>query len=1225
MFNPVDLKKSLSDLEKENIKYWQTNKIFEKSTLARENDSKFVFFDGPPFANGLPHYGHILALSIKDAVTRYWTMQGKYVPRTNGWDCHGLPVEYEIEKELELSGHKDIINLGVEVFNQKCKESVFKYTAEWETLFERLGRWYDSDSTYATLENSYMESIWWIFRQIWEKQLVYKGFRTMHICPRCETPLSNFEVSQGYKDVTDLSAIVKFQLLSETNTYILAWTTTPWTLPGNQGLALGPNIKYVKVEFESANYILAADRVESVFKDKTYTIGDEVEPKKLENQKYKPLFNYYNTKETNNFIVMLDEFVTTEDGTGIVHIAGGFGEDDYKLCRKNNLEPIQHVGMDGHFKPEVTEFAEKFAKGQDQNICEHLKSENLLFSSENYRHSYPHCWRCDTPLLNYALQSWFIEVTKIKDKLIKNNKQINWQPAHIQEGRFGKWLENVKDWNISRNRFWGCAIPIWECSCGHQECISSIKELRFKSTNKNNLYFVRHGRAEHNDLGVLSSNINTIRNLTELGKEQATKLGQDLSDKNIQYIYCSPFHRAVQTAEIISKLTGAEIIVDDRIREHDCGTLEGQPFEIQSNEILESKNPYTHKPGETGESLKETEVRMVAFLDYVSNKHKNANIVVVSHGGPISMVKRYLEDGPTNKELVNNLAFIKHEDVHHFELGAVPTNNGELDLHKPFIDDIKLECSDCKKEMSRIPEVFDCWFESGAMPYAQLHYPFEEKQEFEQNFPADFIAEGLDQTRGWFYTLHVLSTILFDKPAFKNVIVNGILLAKNGEKLSKRKKNYPDPNLLFETKGVDSTRLFLYQSTAPLAEDVRFSEDHVDEILKKYTLTLFNTYSFFVTYSNIDGFDPEKDSNLEGKDLHELDRWILSELNQLITEVTENMNAYNLNKATRPLISFVDNLSNWYIRRSRRRFWKSENDSDKKQAYATLYTVLTEFCKLAAPFTPFLTDEIYRNLTKQESVHLAEWPKSNPKLIDSTLNQKMEIARTIVSLGHAIRSKENLKVRQPLSKLKLALPESYQAKFVEELNDVICEELNVKEIEVIENPDTEVTKKIKPNAKDLGPILGTRMKDVLEAARKSEFEIQENSVLIAGETISLDKFEIVYESNPGYSAESINGIVAILDTSISEELKQEGLIRDIVRIVQEFRKEMDYNVSDRIYLFIQTESTELQTAIQNFANYLKKETLAIELQNSGNFEYDSEKLTTIEDIELTIAIKRAEV
>ncbi|MEK7085616.1 MAG: isoleucine--tRNA ligase, partial [Patescibacteria group bacterium] len=595
------------------------------------------------------------------AVTRYWTMKGYYVPRTIGWDCHGLPVEYEIEKELGLSGRKAIVDYGVENFNAKCRDSVFRYTKEWLELLKRVGRWADFSQSYATLDNNYMESIWWVFKQIWDKGMVYTGFKSMHVCPRCETPLSNFEVSQGYKDVTDLSLTVKFKLkedalkaikAKEKDVYVLAWTTTPWTLPGNVALAFGKKIQYVKVSAKTEDgkeevYIVAQQLADAVLGDGKYVIIEKIDPKKLIGKHYEPLFDYYLNAELPGemYVINLADFVTTEDGTGVVHIAPMFGEDDYNFGQEHGYAQIQHVNMDGTFRPEVKDFAGKFVKGQDLNIATFLNEKGLLFKKHNFKHSYPHCWRCDTPLLNYSTRSFFIKVTEIAARLLKNNKKIHWQPSHIKDGRFGKWLEGVRDWSISRNRFWGCAIPVWECDCGNQVCVGSIEELK-----------------------------------------------------------------------------------------------------------------------------------------------------ELSHG-------------------------------------KLPMNKGEIDLHKPYIDDVTIKCTTCSADMRRVPDVLDCWFESGSMPYAQLHYPFENKAEFENNFPANFIAEGLDQTRGWFYTLHVLSTILFNKPAFQNVIVNGILLAADGEKLSKRKKNYPDPNLLFETHGVDSTRYFLYSSTAPLAEDVRFSEKHVGEIV----------------------------------------------------------------------------------------------------------------------------------------------------------------------------------------------------------------------------------------------------------------------------------------------------------------------------------------------------------------------------------------------------------
>jgi len=1219
MFKPVDAKKTLSQVENDLIKYWNENKIFERSVNQREENEKFVFFDGPPFANGLPHYGHVLATSLKDAVTRYWSMKGYYTPRTNGWDCHGLPVEYEIEKNLKISGHKEISAFGIDKFNDTCRASVFTYTTQWEELLERLGRWLDTENGYATLENTYMESIWWVFNSIWEKNLVYKGLRPMHICPRCETPLSNFEVTQGYKDITDLSATVKFKLEDEPNTYILAWTTTPWTLPANQGLALNPEIEYIKVKYKNSFYVLAKERLEYVFKDKLEDIEstENFNPKEWEGKKYKALFNYYEGLHSDNYQILLADFVSTESGTGIVHIAGGFGEDDYKLVKSKKMKPLLNIGMDGIYFDEVKDFAGKFVKGQDQNINKFLDEKGLLFKQENYRHSYPHCWRCDTPLLNYSLAAWFIGVTEIQDKLIKNNKLINWQPSHIKEGRFGKWLENVRDWNVSRNRFWGCPMPIWESESDKQVCIESLDKLRKNSTKGNNLFISRHGEADHNLLHICSSDINDKRELSELGITQVKKQASKLKDAKIDIIYHSPFHRTTQTAKIIAKEIGVtNLETDKRLVEINVGEFNNKNLKLYIEARAEAKSFYHYKAGNTGESLKDVDKRIMDFINSLSSKHEGKNILIVTHGGVIrTLLKHYQPNQSHFKQK------IEHDNVYNFYSGKVPTNSkGELDMHKPYIDDIELEING--ENYKRVSEVFDCWFESGSMPYAQLHYPFENKEEFEKNFPANFIAEGLDQTRGWFYTLHVISTILFDKPAFKNIIVNGTLLSQAGEKLSKSKKNYPDPSKLFESKGVDALRLFLYQSTAALGEDIRFYEDAVDEIMKKFSLTLWNTYSFFVTYANIDEFEASE-HELDLNKMHELDRWLLSELNELIDEVTTHMDNYNLSKATRPLIKFVDNLSNWYIRRSRRRFWKSENDEQKYLAYKTLHTVLSELCKLIAPFTPFIADEIFINLSGKDSVHLEDWPTSRPEFINKELNYKMQLARTIVSMGHSLRAKENLKVRQPLNMIQIAVPKATDSQYINELKEVICEELNIKKIDQIDNPEELTNQILKPKSKVLGAKLGSKMKDVIIAAKKGDYTLESNTVQIADESLSLEDFDIQFTAKEGFSAEAQDGIVVILDTTITQELKNEGYVREIVRQIQEFRKELDLKVDDKIYLYLKTDSKTLENAITEHANYLRTETLALELQQSGNFEWDSEKYIKINEEEITLALKKA--
>jgi isoleucyl-tRNA synthetase len=857
--------------------------------------------------------------------------------------------------------------------------------------------------------------------------------------------LSNFEVSQGYKDVTDLSVTVKFKLKDELDTFVLAWTTTPWTLPGNVALAFGPKVKYVKIESVGEKYILAKDLVEKVMGDREYKVLGEVDPKSLEGKEYEPLFPYYKGKlEKKAWVIVLADFISTEDGTGIVHIAPAFGEDDLNVGQQYDLEILQHVGYDGTFNKEVTDFAGKFVKGQDQNVTDWLDKHGLLFSKENYRHSYPHCWRCDTPLLNYTTKSWFIRVTDIKDKLIANNEKIHWQPEHIKEGRFGKWLEGARDWSISRNRFWGAPIPVWECEgCGEHECVGSIEELKEKSG------------------------------------------------------------------------------------------------------------------------------------------------------------------------------------------GKVPEHSGDIDLHKPYIDEIKFKCGKCGGVMKRIPEVLDCWFESGSMPYAQLHYPFENKEEFEKNFPAQFIAEGLDQTRGWFYTLHVLSTILFDKPAFENVIVNGILLAEDGEKLSKRKKNYPDPNMLFDTRGVDAVRFFLYSSTAPLAEDVRFSEKHVDEVIKKFILTLWNTYSFFVTYANIDHWSPEGFKEKSFKPKHKLDQWLLSELNQLIEEVTENLDNYNLTKGTRPMMEFVDNLSNWYIRRSRRRFWKSENDNDKNEAYATLYIVLKEFSKLIAPFMPFLAEEIYRNLTandknEEDSVHLCDWPKANKSLIKLSLNEETAIIRKVVNLGHGVRSKSGIKVRQPLGMVQIGLPEKVDPKIIRHQEEVIMEEINVKDLEILTEVGDVVNKTVKPDSRKLGPKYGKDVQSIINEIKAGNYkEMVGGRIKVGDKILEADEVEIGFEGKEGFDVQGEDGFVVVLDTKITEELKYEGYAREIIRYVQEMRKQTGYEVYERIYLQVKAEGC-VEDAVTQFADYIKKETLTVELMQGSDFIYDKEETVDIEGNKVVIAIKREE-
>jgi len=904
-FKPVSSQVNFPFLEEDILKFWQKEKIFEKSLENRKSSKKFTFYDGPPFATGLPHYGHILAMTIKDAITRLKTMQGFYVPRRLGWDTHGLPVEYEVEKEIGSSGKKDIEKMGIDKFNEACRNIVFRYTNEWEKTIDRMGRWADKENTYATLDTDYMESIWWVFKSLWDKNLIYKGFRSMAYCPRCATPLSNFETNLGYKDnIEDPSVYIKFQSADDPKTFFLAWTTTPWTLPGNAALAVSPKVNYVKVKVGYEFFILAKSRLEVL--DAYEEIG-KVGIGDLVNKKYHSLFDYFEKDQKSgkkgNYLLNKDDiakkayrilsadFVSTEDGTGIVHIAPAFGEDDMALGEKENLPLIQPVDENGELT--IDPYIGKFVKDADAIIIEHLDQKNNLFKAETIKHTYPFCWRCETPLLYYAIGNWFAKVSSFRKELVANNEKIHWTPNHLKIGRFGNWLKEARDWSISRNRYWGAPLPVWKCaSCEEYTVIGSVTDLKEKAIN-------------FDELEKLS------KPLFESAKQKSTSF--------------------------------------------------------------------------------------------------------------------------------------------------------KVDLHRPYIDLVKIRCDKCGKEANRIEEVLDCWFESGSMPYAQDHYPFEDKEGWENNFPADFIAEGLDQTRGWFYTLHVLATFLFDKPAFKNIIVNGIVVDREGKKLSKRLRNYPEPEEVFEKFGADAMRLYLLASPAAVAEDVRFSAEAVEELVRKFFLILWNTYSFFVTYANLEDWNhPQKLT--EPKSAHVLDKWILSKLNSLITEVQKGVETYNLPKMTRPLQFFLNDLSTWYVRRSRDRLGPTaENQKDKEACLSTLHFVLTSFCKLLAPFAPFVSDEIYKNLTGDLSVHLADWPKADMKNIEKDLESEMQRAREIVEKAHALRKKENIKVRQPLSKLEYG-----GEALSKDLSIIVADEVNVKDVLPKKGVDILLDTKISPVLKEEG-------------------------------------------------------------------------------------------------------------------------------------------------------------
>jgi isoleucyl-tRNA synthetase len=1000
-------------MEEKVLAFWEENKIFEKSISQREHAEEFVFYDGPPFATGLPHYGHFIPSTVKDVIPRYQTMKGRKVERRFGWDCHGLPVEYEMEKELGISGKRQIEEYGVAKFNEACRSIVLRYTREWRKVITRLGRWVDFDHDYKTMDPDYMESIWWVLSELWKKGLMYEGFYILPYCPRCSTVLSNHELSLGgYIDVADPAITVKFAVEGEPGTFFLAWTTTPWTLPSNLGLALGADIQYVKVKDGAEHYILAEQRLPAYYKDPSaYQVEARYSGRDLAGKSYVPLFPYFaQLREKGAFRTRNGEFVTTDEGTGIVHTAPGFGEDDYNLFKGTGVPTVCPVDDEVKFTAEVSDYVGQFVKDADKAIIRRLKDERKLVKHESYNHSYPHCWRCKSPLVYRAVSEWFVSVEKIKSSMLAANDKIAWMPAHLKGGRFGKWLENARDWAISRNRYWGNPIPVWRCdSCKAQECIGSRAELEQKTGKKT------------------------------------------------------------------------------------------------------------------------------------------------------------------------------------------------VDLHKHFIDDLTYACS-CGGTMHRISEVLDCWFESGAMPYGQNHYPFENRARFEAHFPADFISESIDQTRGWFYTLVVLGAALFDKPTFRNVIVSGLILDTEGKKMSKSARNYTDPMQVIGTYGADAMRLFLLDSAVLRAEDLRFSEAGVKEVVKNIIIPLWNSYSFFVTYANIDSVTIDGDGLNISRE-NPLDRWLFSETERMVKETTEQLELYDLQKAVDVFVGFIDLLNNWYIRRSRRRFWRSGNDSDKQEAYATLHTALMKLILVAAPFIPFITEEMYANLrspSMPESIHLCPFPVYDASRRDEALERKMKVTMKVVGMGRSLRTEYSLKVRQPLKALHIVTRDAEEKKILLEMEDLIKDELNVKSVAFRENEDELVEYRAKANFRTLGKILGKDMKAAALLIEK--LPLSDIQALIAGKSIELamdgrtvtlapDAVEIQRIEKESLKVINDGTLTVALDPELTPALVEEGLVRDLVRGVQNLRKEKGLEVTDRIELAL-SGSEAIRAAAENHRQHLLAETLA---------------------------------
>ena len=1040
MYNKVPTDMNFVSREREVSKMWKEKDIIRKSFHLRDGNPQFTFFDGPPTANGKPHIGHIETRVIKDLFPRYRTMKGESALRIAGWDTHGLPVELEVEKSLGLDGKPQIEKYGIEPFIAECKKSVWKYLHEWENMSDQVGYWADMEHPYITYENNYIESEWWSLKKIWEKGLLYQGHKIVPYCPRCGTALSSHEVAQGYKNVKEVSAFVRFPVKGEKDTYLLAWTTTPWTLPSNLALCVNPADTYCRIEVSGTRYIMAKALTEKVFPDAEIQVLDEFPGSSLKGMEYEPLYRFREPDKKAWFVVC-DNYVTMEDGSGIVHIAPAYGEDDNRVCRENGLPFVNLVDTQGRFV-EGTLWAGKFVKEADPLILEDLKARGLLFAAVPFAHDYPFCWRCDTPLLYYARPTWFIKMTEVRDNLVRNNRTVNWMPDNIKEGRMGNFLENVIDWGLSRERYWGTPLPVWKCECGHMHVIGSRAELR-------------------------------------------------------------------------------EMAVKD--------------------------------PGE------------------------------------------------------------------------------EIELHRPFIDQVTLRCPECGGEMHRVKEVIDCWYDSGSMPFAQWHYPFEHKEEFEKNFPAHFISEAIDQTRGWFYTLEAISTVLFDRAPFRNCIVMGHVQDAEGRKMSKHLGNVVDPFAMLDKFGADALRWYFYTTSAPWLPK-RFSEEAVQEGIRKFLATLQNTYAFFTMYAQIDGFDPLAHP-LDKVSLTLMDRWILSRLNSTIARVDDDLANYRVAEPAAAIAAFVDDLSNWYVRRGRERFWGKGMAGEKEAAFATLYHVLVELSKLCAPFIPFLSEEIYQNLVVNnvpgapESVHLCDFPESDAARIDPDMEKQMAALLEVIQLGRACRNAANLKVRQPLQKLYVrgaAFDEAYQT---------LCEdELNVKEVVFTEDARAFTTYQLKPQMRTLGPkygkllgrigqqlaaMDGNDVVDTFAAGGEVTFEIDGTSIVLGKDDVLTSPMQ-----KPGFTAMEDHGVTVVLDTNLTEELIREGYAREVISKIQTMRRDSGFEVTDRIEIAFSADDT-LADAVAGCAEMIQNGTLALRLERKEADDSYTAREWDINDRKAVLAIRKA--
>ena len=1091
--------------------FWEEQDIFNKSVetpAAARPKGDYVFYDGPPFATGLPHYGHILAGTIKDAIPRFWTMNGYRVRRKWGWDCHGLPLENLIEKRLGLATKRDIEEFGVQNFNEAARSAVMEYADDWRHIIPRMGRWADMEDDYKTMDSTYIESVWWVFSELHKKGLVFEGFKSMHLCPRCGTTLSNFEVNQGYADIKDIAVTVKLPLLDEagevTDTSLLVWTTTPWTLPGNLAAAVNKEFEYVKVQLkkDDSHVIVAKGRLVQL-EGEEFEIKETIKGSDLVGKRYQPPFEYLQTQELegreNAWTIYHADYVELgEEGTGAVHLAPAYGDDDMKLAQAHGVPIFHHVDETGHFKDFVTDFAGQLVKPKDNDefeighmdadieILKALQAKGTIFKKENITHSYPHCWRCDTPLLNYATTSWFVDVPSIKDQLVTENNKVHWVPEHVGTNRFGKWLEGARDWAVSRQRYWGAPLPIWKNpETGDYKVFGSLAELKTYVPKSNNNYFVmRHGQSESNVAGVISANITNDDPVTEEGKQQALATAAELQNQNIDLIIVSPFMRTQQTAELVREQLGLPadaVVVDDRIREFDLADeFEGERWhdDYAANFATWEERFTKELPG--SENRRDVTRRVGDFLYDIDATYAGKNILVISHGGCIATLRCAAAGLNIDqaKEDYDSGRYFANAQWEQLNFTPLPHNdNFELDFHRPYIDDVVLEEKGVR--LARVPDVFDCWFESGSMPYGQHHYPFENKAVFEQeHYPAQFIAEGLDQTRGWFYSLIVLGTALFGKSPYENVIVNGLVLAEDGKKMSKSLQNYPDPLELANRTGVDAMRLYLLSSPIMRGEDLHFSEKEVLELQRKNIGRLHNVLAMYEMFASpVDVAKASEGTPASGDSDNVLDKWIINRLNQLIVESTSGYKNYELDRATRPIGDFIDDLSVWYLRRSRDRL-KGEDAADKVLALATLRYVLQQLSLVIAPAMPFYAEYLWqavRSDTDAQSVHLAAWPEI--KATDEEAIERMKMVREIVTTALEARTKANIKVRQPImSVMGPTLPT--------ELAQVVLDELNAKEYVAREKEEVSIDTTLTPELVAEGAV--RELMRAVQGKRKTE-------------------------------------------------------------------------------------------------------------------------------------------